>query len=187
MLPQAVRSARLLLNAPGEADIEAIAEYCRDPLFERFLTTPWPYTRRDAEYFVRDFVPGGWKSDTEFTWAIRSAPGTPLMGVIGWRARGDVGFWMGAPHRGHGYMAEALGAVADWVFATHDVDEIAWECLPGNVASAHVARAAGFRYSGMAPVLVPARDGSLPDSWHGVLRRDGERDVADAAVAGWPL
>jgi len=35
----------------------------------------------------------------------------------------------------------------------------------------------------LVSVIIPARDGSYPDSWHGMLRRDDDRDVKD----GWPL
>jgi RimJ/RimL family protein N-acetyltransferase len=108
--------------------------------------------------------------------------------MIGWRTRGDIGFWMGTEHRGRGYMVEALARVADWLFTEPLIDgapveQIQWEMLPGNLASARVARAGGFRYTGIAPVIVPARDGSFPDSWHGILRRDDDRSVKE----GWPL
>ena len=183
MLPVELRSERLILSIPeGDADIDAIARYCRDPLFERYLTTPWPYTRDDAVGFVEHYVPEGWADDREYNWAIRSDHGA-LLGMVGWRTRGDVGFWMGAEHRGQGYMVEALAAVCEWVFVESDAETIAWETLPGNFASARVARAAGFRYTGTSPVLIPARDGSHPDSWHGELRRDDDRSIK----RGWPL
>jgi RimJ/RimL family protein N-acetyltransferase len=188
MQPVELRTERLVLSVPvAGPDIDAIVHYCRDPLFERFLTTPWPYTRTDAEEFVERIVPLWWASDSEYTWGIRSQDGA-LLGMIGWRTRGDLGFWMGAEHRGRGHMVEALSAVVEWVFAEalvggRPVERIEWETLPGNEASARVARAAGFRYVGIAPVIIPARDGSFPDSWHGELLRDDDRDVKD----GWPL
>lgn len=174
MEPVALRSARLVLSIPNSGDIDAIVRYCQDPLFEQYLTTPWPYSRVDAVSFV-DLVAGRWRSEAEFTFGIRTESGE-LLGMIGWRTRGDVGFWMGAEHRGHGYMLEALTTVVDWVFAERGADRIDWECLPGNVASARVARAAGFRFTGVGPVIVPARDGSFPDSWHGVLLPDDDRE-----------
>ena len=188
MEPVELRSERLILSTPVASDIDAITHYCQDPLFERFLTTPWPYTRADAEDYVERTVPRWWAEGSEYAWAIRSADDGALLGMISWRTRGDLGFWMGAEHRGRGYMVEALAAVIEWVFADavvdgRPVDRIDWETLPGNDASARVARAAGFRYTGLAPVIIPARDGSFPDSWHGVLLRDDDRDLK----GGWPL
>ncbi len=182
MEPVELRSERLVLSIPVAADIDAIVRCCQDPLFERFLTTPWPYTRADAEEFVERIVPKGWSNDVAFTWAVRSPSGA-LLGMIDWRTRGDVGFWMGSDHRRKGYMLEALTTVCDWVFAERGASRIVWEAKPGNDASARVARAAGFRYAGLAPALVPARDGSHPDGPHGELRRDDDRAPKD----GWPL
>ena len=186
MLPVELRSDRLLLSVPTLDDVDEIVRYCQDPLFERYLTTPWPYTRDDGLTFVTRFVPDGWADEREFTWGIRSPDGA-LLGMISWRTRGDVGFWMGAEHRGRGHTVEALAAVCEWVFVDGGTGQgaelIEWETLPGNFASARVARAAGFRFTGTRPVLIPARDGSHPDSWHAELRREDDRDPK----AGWPL
>jgi RimJ/RimL family protein N-acetyltransferase len=182
MKPVTLRSARLVLDQPGDADVDAITAYCRDPLFERYLTTPWPYEREHAVGFLENVVAPGWAEDREYTWALRREEGGPLAGMIGWRSeRSDVGFWLGADHRGHGLMAEALSVVADWLFA-QDVPVIRWECLVGNAASAATARAVGFRYTGEAPVDVPARDGSRPPGWHAELTPISPR----MPRPGWP-
>ena len=184
MIPVTLSTERLVLSIPVEADIDRITLFCQDPLFERYLTTPWPYERRHAQGFVREIVPSGWASDAEYTWAIRLQDDDALLGVIGWRAdRGDVGFWMGAPHRGNGYMSEALATVCEWVFVERGLDRVAWESVWGNYDSARVARAVGFRFLGEAPVELPFRDGSRPDGWHAELRRDDDGSVRD----GWPL
>jgi RimJ/RimL family protein N-acetyltransferase len=183
--PVELRSERLILTLPTRADVDDITRYCQDPLFERYLTTPWPYGRADAVAFV-DTVARWWAEGGEYTFGIRlnGRPDTgALIGMISWRERGDVGFWMGAEHRGQGFVVEALAALVEWVFVEHDPETITWETFPGNVVSARVARAAGFRYTGIGPVLVPARDGSHPDSWHAELRRDDDREPK----AGWPL
>lgn len=173
MIPPSLVTERLVLDQLGPADVDPIAGFCTDPLFERYLTTPWPYLRAHAVGFVESHVPQGWASGSEFTWALRA--GGSFAGVIGIRtSRGDVGFWLGAPHRGRGYMAEALDAVASaWFDAGAEV--LHWECLVGNHASASTARAVGFTYTGEAPAEVPARDGSRPPAWHGILRSGSPR------------
>ena len=178
-----LRSARLVLDQPGERDVDTIARYCTDPLFERYLTTPWPYERRHAEGFVREFVPSGWESGDECTWALRRTEDGPLLGVIGWRrARSDVGFWLGADQRRRGYMGEALATVVDWVLA-RDVPIVRWECAVGNTASAATARSVGFRFTGEAPMDVVARDGSRPPGWRGELTPISPR----MPRPGWPI
>jgi RimJ/RimL family protein N-acetyltransferase len=104
--------------------------------------------------------------------------------MIGWRRDGYLGYWMGAPHRGKGYMTEATIIVCEWVFAQQEsVDEILWEATAGNLASAHVAQRAGFRFGGVAPLGHAHRDGTHSPGWHAVLGRGDSRDLKD----GWPL
>ena len=181
MIPVTLATDRLVLDQPGTADRELIAEYCSEPLFETHMNTPWPYGLRHATHFVNDYVPMGWRTDAEYTWAVR-ADGV-FLGVIGYReATRDIGFWLGAPHRGRGYMTEAAGAVVDWLFA-QGRDEITWECIPGNTASAGVARKLGFTFSGTAPSALTSRDGTTADSWHGTLGAADPRTPRP----GWPL
>jgi RimJ/RimL family protein N-acetyltransferase len=184
-----LRSERLLLDQPTLDDVDLIARYCTDPLFEEYLTTPWPYTRDHAVGFVTRLVPDGWSRKSEFTWAIRHAEGADpeaddgeLLGVIGWRSGGhDVGFWLGAPHRGNGYMPEALNAVLDWVFLRGE-QRVVWECIEGNVASLTVARKVGFRFTGNGPSLITGRDGTHPPAWHAEIAASDPRRPRP----GWP-
>ena len=55
-----LESHRVMLDSPLSTDVDDITRYCQDPLFERFLTVPWPYSRADAVYFVNDHIPTGW-------------------------------------------------------------------------------------------------------------------------------
>lgn len=180
MIPVALTTRRLVLDAPTLADAGLVTEYCRDPLFERFMLTPWPYERHHAEFFLGTVVPKGWERDTEYTWAIRSDG--RFLGVIGYRsATRDIGFWLGAPHRGSGYLPEALGAVADWLFA-QGLEAITWECVPGNTASARAAAKAGFTFTGEEPSALRSRTGGFEAAWHGELHSADTR----AEKPGWP-
>jgi RimJ/RimL family protein N-acetyltransferase len=182
MKPVTLRSERLVLDLPVESDKPAIIEYCQDPIFERFLTVPWPYQPKDADFFVDELIPQGWESGTELTWALRRSEGAPLLGVLGWRSEtNDVGYWLGAPHRGLGYMSEAMNTVIAYLFSSHELTELNWECRVGNVASLGVARKAGFRFTGEAPSSIAYRDGSHPPSWHGSFDR-----MPTEGASEWP-
>jgi RimJ/RimL family protein N-acetyltransferase len=183
MKPVDLDSPLVRLDQPVLGDAKAMYEYCQDPLFERFLTVPWPYNLSDAETFISRYIPGAWKTDQEYAWALRASGQPELLGVIGLRLpSGSIGFWLGSPHRGNGYIAEALRMVADWAFAEGIVDAIHWECLVGNIASARVARKSGFTFTGQGPSVAPYRDGSHPLSWQGWLKASDDRSVKD----GWP-
>lgn len=185
MEPFSLHSDGLVLDPPTAADIDEVTRYCQDPLFERFMTLPWPYRRQDSEFFVEEFVPKGWSTGDELTWALRVAEGAPILGVLSVRANStDIGFWLGAEHRGRGYMPDAVRLATGWVLETGfaGMSDIRWECVVGNASSAAVARKCGFRYEGVAPSRLVHRDGTHPPSWHAVLRASDD----GTPRAGWP-
>ncbi|GLI26145.1 hypothetical protein ARHIZOSPH14_03870 [Agromyces rhizosphaerae] len=183
--PVVLRTERLVLDQPTADDVDDIARYCTDPVFEHTVTTPWPYERRHAVGFVEEFVPNGWAGRTERTWAIRWHGRPQLLGVVGLRtARTSVGYWLGREHRGLGVMSEAVRRVVDYAFDPGglDADHVAWEAVAGNVASARVARAAGFAFDRGDRRPVRLRDGRPFPAWHAVARRGGTAGPA----RDWP-
>ncbi len=181
MEPFTLSAGELVLDSLTDADIPLIAEYCQDPLFEKFLTIPWPYSYDDAEFFVREIAHGGWAKAEELTWAIRLDGA--LLGVVSVRkASTMIGYWIGAEHRGAGHMSRAVSAVIDWVFESGWSDIVRWEARIGNMASLSVARKLGFRYVDVGPAFTTARDGSSPPSWRAELHLDDDRSVK----SGWP-
>ena len=183
MSPFALETARLTLDQPTAADVDAIARYCTEPVFERFMLTPWPYRREHAVGFVDEYAPNGWADDSEWTWAIRERGAELLLGVVGVRLRGGmVGYWLGAEFRGRGIRPEALAAVIDAVFARTDLDRVRWECTVGNAPSMRVAAKTGFRFTGAQRGLLPNRDGSPIHAWTAELLRTDDR----SEKPGWP-
>lgn len=187
MRPVVLRTPRLVLSTPVAADAPAVFEHCQDAEIQRWTTVPVPYTMADARAFVEEFVPTGWRDGTECVLALRPAGGSELIGLVSWqRRRGYVGYWMGPAHRGHGYLAEALRALVGWVLSgEHDVTALRWECVEGNVGSAHAARTAGFRWVGLGPCDVVDRAGAHPPGWHAELRREHLGTVE--ALERWPV
>jgi RimJ/RimL family protein N-acetyltransferase len=180
MKPVTLRTARLVLDRPTADDIDRVTEFCQDPVFETYMVTPWPYQRSDAQVFVTELVPRWWDEGSEYTWAIRFEG--ELIGMIGFRTqRLDIGFWLGAPYRGNGYMPEATNGVLDWLF-TQGFETVLWECFPGNTASVSVARKTGFTFTGVAPSIVMRRDGTHSPAWHGTISPSDSRDPKP----GWP-
>ncbi|WP_168220040.1 MULTISPECIES: GNAT family N-acetyltransferase [unclassified Salinibacterium] len=185
MQPFELRTERLVLSAPTPDDAEAIREHCQDPVLSKYIPAiTQPYTLEKAEEFIA-FTQQGWASGEELTWGIR-ADGQ-FVGVISLRrvTADDIGFWLGAKHRGHGYMPEAVHAVLDWAFDAANplrVESVGWECLTGNLASASVARKCGFRFEGEGAGRRPDASGEHPLSWRGRIDAGDSRSVK----AGWP-
>lgn len=172
MQPFSLSAQEIVLEPLTPGDAPAVAEYCVDPLFETYMATPWPYTLADAEAFTGEYAPEAWRTDAEWTWAIREHAGGQLLGVIGLRLpSGMLGFWLGAPHRGRRIMSAAVDAVVRAAFERTELDAVLWEARVGNVASARTVERSGFTHTGAGPGSILGRDGETVHSWTARLTR----------------
>lgn len=171
-------TARLVLDAPGEDDIPDILQACQDAETQRWVPLPTPYTRESAEFFVRSYCPHGTASHRYTVWALRPRGGGRLLGALEVRRddRGgsaSLGCWSGPWARGHGYMREALVAVALYALdpAGLGYERLNWEYVPGNESSRRLAEAVGFDFAeGMRSIV--SLHGKTREARVGVLRRD---------------
>lgn len=171
MMP--VIGSKVVLTALRESDIKRTVEACSTPEAERFLTTPWPYKREHAEFYVREFAPGGWRGEhDERVWAIRESLRGELSGVISLRESiREVAFWLYPDSQGRGLMADAVRTLAGHTEGCLVWPEVRWRCRIGNTGSMRVAKAAGFAYLGVANT--EERNGELQPEHHAV-RTTGE-------------
>ena len=162
-----ITAGRLHLRPFRAGDAAAVYAACQDPEIQRWTQVPSPYGPEDARTFVAEIAPGRWADGTGATFAILDATSGDLLGTIGLEGIGpagdtaEIGYWMAAPARRRGVMAQAAGVVCRWGFAQLGLARITWCCLEGNVASRAVAIKVGFRVD--------------PVTRAGVLRRDGRR------------
>ena len=63
---------------------------------------------------------------------------------------GTLGYWTGEPYARHGYMREALQAVAHHAFTRLDLSRLEAACLPENAPSRRLLESCGFKYEGVA-------------------------------------
>jgi RimJ/RimL family protein N-acetyltransferase len=186
VLTPVIESERLLLDAVTRSDADLLLEYCQDAGIQRWIPVPLPYTRSDAETYVSSYARNMEVSESSVLWAIR-VDGV-FAGVIELRANppgsATVGFWLGRALRGQGIMTEALETIVEYAFDAQGLglSRIHWQALVGNIASATVARNAGFTFDGMQPASLEHR-GEMLDSWQASLLSTDSRDP----VAGWPL
>lgn len=145
---------RLSLVRPTLDHVDRIAEYCRDEQIGRWTVVPSPYSKADAEYFIRCCDEGFEKGIPAWVILLDDNP----IGQIDFKhpmaggGRNEVGFLMDPNFRGQGYMTEALKAVAEYWFDEGGL-ALGWKCwiIDGetNWASAKVAWKAGFTFDGV--------------------------------------
>lgn len=172
----ALRTARLVLDAPREDDVDAVLDACTDPETQRGVPLPSPYTRADAEYFVRDYCPHGELSGRYRVWALRTAPDAPLLGTVEVRhdetpGSASLGCWLRPSARGNGYMREAVRAVVAYALDPRGLGcaELHWDCLPDNTRSRRLGEAVGFVFDAGERRTLPFR-GEPRETLSGVLR-----------------
>jgi len=61
-----------------------------------------------------------------------------------------LGYWVGEPYAGQGYMSEAVSSVLPFVFETLRLHRLEAACLPGNTASIKVLEKNRFCHEGLA-------------------------------------
>jgi RimJ/RimL family protein N-acetyltransferase len=110
---------------------------------------PHPYTRADAERWVR-FASG---QDPETAFAIDHGGqpvggiGVELHGDIE-RCSGEVGYWLGRAFWGRGLATAAVRAFTAYALRQYALTRVYALPFAGNAASVRVLQKAGFRFEG---------------------------------------
>jgi RimJ/RimL family protein N-acetyltransferase len=145
ILPGKVETRRLVLRAPIRGDVPDLVKLADNRNIAAMLSRlPSPYTRADAIAFVEIFA---LRAD-ERPYAI-TLDGQ-FIGVVGFTyfqngEPPELGYWLGEPYWGKGYMSEAVKAVLDAAFATHQYPKIKSRAVATNAASLAVLEKAGFK------------------------------------------
>jgi len=146
-----IRTERLRLRIPRAGDEEQLFPLFADWDVIRWLSSPpWPYRREDMQRYVRGESNAPKEPETRFVISldatlignivVRERPASPIQRSAG----PNVGYWLGQPYWGCGYMTEVLRGVVEHVFATTPHDEIHAGVFVGNAGSLRVQEKLGF-------------------------------------------
>ncbi len=137
-----VRLARdgLVLREWEQRDLGAMAELFDDPDIARRTPLPSPFTLADAEERLRRA-----QQPDRLLLAVTTDGERPLGEVLLIPATGELGYMMGARHRGQGLAARALVLLRDHAHDVLGLDRLLLRIEPDNRPSAAVAARAGFR------------------------------------------
>jgi RimJ/RimL family protein N-acetyltransferase len=144
VLPGRIETKRLVLRAPMRGDVPDLVKLADNRNIAAVLSRlPSPYTRADAIAFIEIFSQRADERPYAITLDDR------FIGVIGFTYRQgeppELGYWLGEPYWGKGYMSEAVKALLDTAFATHQYPQIGSRALSTNAASLNVLEKAGFK------------------------------------------
>ena len=143
-LPGRIATKRLVLRAPIRGDVPDLVKLADNKaIAEKLVRLPSPYTRADAVGFVEIFA----QRPDERPYAITLDE--RLIGVVGFTffegKPPELGYWLGEPHWGKGYMTEAARALIEAAHKTHHFELIAARALADNAGSLNVLEKLGFK------------------------------------------
>ena len=168
-------SERLVLRAPHEEDIDALAHLANNANVATMVSRmPHPYTANDAADFVRRTKLG---EIGKCVYAITKADNGAFLGCCGVEPTGDprtveIGYWLGEPYWNQGCTTEAAHALVDMVFRTREsVAQIDARCRVMNVASRRVVQKCGFQFQGSGLAASLALGSTVPVEWYRLDRK----------------
>lgn len=151
-----LKTARLLLRAHVEQDIEPTVAMFSDELSQRWLSAPQPYSLEEGRRWCTDTAHLLRAMGDGIHWAITDVATGRYLGGIGvkgtdWlRRTTEIGYGIAAWARGCGYAAEATRVAAEWILRDQDFNRVELFAATANLASQRVAEKAGFLREGVA-------------------------------------
>jgi len=191
-VPSRIITKRLLLDAVTESDVGKIAQLAGDRDVARgTLGIPHPYGISDAESWIRG-LPDEERSAKSVTWAIRRKENSDMIGcvtlfVFAKHGRAEIGFWVGRPDWGKGFVTEAARAVIGFGFSNLALRRIDGSHFEWNAASSRVLNKLGFVQEGLRRDFVKRFDrfenlvvyGLMADTFEDLVRGSTEMNPAE--------
>lgn len=179
-----IRTRRLLLRPLQPDDAAPLFALFNNWNVVRFLSSPpWPYTLGDARWFVSQVIAHSAELNED---ALAITRDGTFVGVIGVRLREanalqrgagpNIGYWIGEPFWGQGFMSETVRAFVRHIFESVGTDAIYSGAFSENAASLRVQEKAGFVRDGDTTLFSKPRGGDFPHV-NTVLTRSRFEDV----------
>lgn len=161
---ETIKTERLILRAPIATDADEITTRIGVKAVAWNLgRAPYPYARSDAEGFITK-ARENWANDTAYVFVAEYA-GEGVIGCVGLDLHGDdiweIGYWIGQPWWGQGFVSEAATAVMDWGKAK-GMEKFVSGHFVDNPASGRVLEKLGFVPVGIVDHIGAARGGPSP-------------------------
>jgi len=138
-----LHTARLTLGRIEVSDIPTIIKYARNPNVSKMLRTmPYPYAEKDAIFWLNK-ARTEFEKESAYIFRIGLANRGEFIGGISLHLKKEhqkatIGYWIGEPFWGKGYMTEALGAVLKFGFDALNLNKIQALHKASNAASGKV-------------------------------------------------
>jgi ribosomal-protein-alanine N-acetyltransferase len=170
-----IRLTRTSSNPPAASRLDGSAVFLRPPQMDEWAV--WAELRAESRYFLTPWEPTWpsdalnenaylrrvrrlateWKTDEGYSFHVFQKERGCLVGGIGLTQVkrgvaqiGTLGYWVGEPFQGRGYITEAVKLISRFAFTQLNLHRVEAACLPENIASRRVLEKAGFVREGYA-------------------------------------
>ena len=181
-----ITTERLILRKPQPSDEVAQFAMHSDPEVMRYFSEPpWTDASRAARQIAEDSA--AFEKEEFFRFAVELKATGEYLGSCSLfsehrqNRRAEIGYALGRPYWGRGYMHEALAALLEFAFVERDLNRLEADIDPHNAASASALERQGFNKEGFLPERWIV-GGQVSDSaLYGLLRREWEARRKGAA------
>jgi [ribosomal protein S5]-alanine N-acetyltransferase len=180
--PPTLETERLILRPVTPDDATAVFIYASNPNVTRYTLFETHQTEQDSRWFVIDYVRSRYacKEPDPFAIVIKDDPVGLMVGALGahWVSQPngtmELGYSIGEPHWGRGYVTEAATALIRLVFSEYAVERVQARVILGNEASERVLEKLGFTREGVLRSAVFRRGRWWDLAMHSILRAEWE-------------
>jgi ribosomal-protein-alanine N-acetyltransferase len=173
---QPIKTARLVLRPFEITDAPRVQQLAgaREVAYNT-LRIPHPYPDGEAEAWIRRQEHGPEEGSHQF--AIDDGL---LVGGIGLSVtkpfdRAEIGYWLGVPYWGRGYVTEAVGAILQFGFEELGLNRLYAGYFSRNAASGRVMEKNGMKLEGTLRQHVKKWDEYVDIVYYGILRSEWEK------------
>ena len=177
--PIVIPTKRLTLRFLNETDLPAVYEMFSHPEVMRYWSyPPWTDPSRAQQWLLN--VQEGYQSGTALQLGIERQADSALLGTCTLfqfhpaSRRAEIGYALGRPYWGAGYMNEALQAFVGYAFQTLELNRLEADIDPRNQASAKTLERLGFQKEGYLRERWIVNDEVSDTDLYGLLHRDWE-------------
>jgi [ribosomal protein S5]-alanine N-acetyltransferase len=162
-----METERLTLRKFSPDDLKVMFEITSDAEVARYMNWQAHESIEKTSEILGD-IRKGYETGDSFRWAIALKASNRFIGYMNVKPvflhnRVNVGYWIGRPYWGRGYMTEALVATIRLCFEKLGVNRIEAEYFKENIASGRVMEKAGMAFEGLLRQYCHGKDGKYHD------------------------
>ena len=179
--PILIPTKHLTLRFLSETDLQAVYDIFSHPEVMRYWSYPsWTEPSQAQQWLMS--VQEGYHSGTALQMGIERQADPVLVGTCTLfqfhtlSRRAEIGYALGRPYWGAGYMHEALQALLGYAFQTLELNRLEADIDPRNTASAKTLERLGFHKEGHLRERWIVNDEISDTDLYGLLQRDWQED-----------